>query len=259
MNDAPILLDHDGPISRIRFNRSETMNAINSEMAAAFLAACQDVASHREARVLVLSGEGRGFMAGGDITQFRDQPDSVVTELIEPMNQAMLLLSELEIPVVASLQGAVAGAGMSIALACDIAIAASNTAFNFAYLKLGASCDLGASWHLPRLVGLRTALEIALLNEPIDAQQALTLGLVNKVVPPSQLADVTQCLAERLSRSAPVAQGQVKRLMRQSFARDLDHQLEAEKTAFGRCMASPDFNEAVVAFLEKRKPSFNHG
>ncbi|MFC3608843.1 enoyl-CoA hydratase/isomerase family protein [Stutzerimonas tarimensis] len=256
MNDSPILLHHQGPVSTIRFNRPEAMNAINSEMAAAFLSACQEVAARRQTRVLVLTGEGRGFMAGGDIAQFRDTPDSVVPDLIEPMNQAMLLLSELDVPVVASVQGAVAGAGMSIALACDIVIAASNTNFNFAYLKLGASCDLGASWHLPRLVGLRTALEIALLNEPIDATQALTLGLVNKVVPSSQLASVTECLVGRLSRSAPVAQGQLKRLMRQSFARDLDHQLEAEKIGFSRCMDSPDFQEAVSAFLEKRQANF---
>lgn len=256
MNDAPILLEHSGAISRIRFNRPDALNAINSEMAAAFLKACQDVASRRETRVLVLSGQGRGFMAGGDIAQFREAPETIVGELIEPMNQAMLLLSELDVPVVASLQGAVAGAGMSIALACDLAVAASNCRFNFAYLKLGASCDLGGSWHLPRLVGLRKALEIALLNEPIDAQQALALGLVNRVVPGEQLEEVTQCFVERLAAAAPQAQGQMKRLMRQSFARDLDHQLEAEKAAFARCAQSADFQEAVSAFVEKRPPRF---
>lgn len=257
MSHAPVLLENHGPICNIRFNRPQALNAIDSALASAFLDACQSVANNPATRVVVLSGEGRGFMAGGDIAQFRDAPGTVSASLIEPMNQALQLLTRLHAPVIGSLHGPVAGAGMSIALACDLVIAADNCRFNFAYLNLGASCDLGASWHLPRVVGLRRALEIALLSESLDAEHALKLGLINQVVPRYQLASATQALAERVAGSAPLAQGLLKQLMRQSFDHDFSSQLAAEQQAFDRCIATADFSEAVSAFLEKRPARFS--
>ncbi|MCO6056906.1 enoyl-CoA hydratase-related protein [Pseudomonas sp. MOB-449] len=256
MSTAPLLFQADGAIRHIRFNRPEALNAIDRHLASAFLDACRQLADDPEVRAVVISGNGRGFMAGGDIAQFRDDPASVPDTLIEPMNQALGLLARLDAPVLASLHGPVAGAGLSLALACDLAIAADNTRFNFAYLNLGASCDVGASWHLPRLVGLRKALEIALLSEPIDADEALRQGLVNRVVPAYGLEAATLGLARRLAAAPPRAQGLLKRLLRDSSGNGLDAQLEAEKAAFGRCLESEDFREAVDAFLEKRPAQF---
>ena len=253
---APLLCQHDGSIARIRFNRPAVLNAVDSALALAFRDACRAIAADPAVRVVVLSGEGRAFMAGGDIAQFRDDPQSVPETLIDPLHEGLLCLSRSPAIVLASLHGAVAGAGMSLALGCDLAIAADSTRLNLAYAKLAASCDAGGSWHLPRLVGLRRALEIALLCDSIDAAQALQLGLVNRVVPAAALADETEQLAARLASGAPVAQGLIKRLMRDSFSRDLAGQLDAERAGFAACIASQDFSEGVAACLGKRPPAY---
>jgi 2-(1,2-epoxy-1,2-dihydrophenyl)acetyl-CoA isomerase len=253
----PLLLERDGAIAHLHFNRPHALNAADSALALAFRDACAAIAADPSVRVVVLSGIGRAFMAGGDIAQFRDDPSSIPETLIDPLHEALLCLSRLQQPVIASLHGAVAGAGMSIALACDLAIAAEGTRFNFAYTKLATSCDLGGSWHLPRLVGLRRALEIALLCEPIDAAQALQLGLVNRVVAADALASQTEQLARRLADGAPVAQGSLKRLLRDSLSRGLSEQLDAERAAFVGCAATADFAEGVSAFLAKRAPVFS--
>ncbi|THF60409.1 enoyl-CoA hydratase [Pseudothauera rhizosphaerae] len=253
MNNAPLIFRREGDIAHIRFNRPNSLNAIDSAMAAVFLDTCQRLAAAPDIRVVTISGEGRAFMAGGDIAQFRDDPASIPDTLIGPMHEALQILTTLQAPVVASLQGAVAGAGMSLALACDLAIAADNTRFNFAYVNLGTSCDLGASWHLPRIVGLRRALEIALLSDPIDATEALRLGLVNRVVPESSLQQETQAIAARLAGAAPTAVGTLKRLFRTSGSRDFASQLAAEQEGFAACAATPEFSAAVAAFLGKRR------
>ena len=255
MSSQPISLQ-PGVITHIRFNRPEALNAIDSAMAREFLNACRATVADPGVRVIVLSGEGRAFMAGGDIAQFKSAPQSIADELIQPLNEAMLLLANCPAPVIASVRGAAAGAGMSIVLACDFALAAANSRFNFAYLSLGASCDLGASWHLPRLVGLRRALHIALLGERLDAEHACRLGIVNQVVAIEELESATQALAERLAQSSPVAQGHLKRLLRQAFDNTQGEQLEAEKAAFAACAQGEDFQEAVSAFLQKRPAQF---
>jgi 2-(1,2-epoxy-1,2-dihydrophenyl)acetyl-CoA isomerase len=252
----PVLLEREGAIARIRFNRPDVLNAADRALALAFRDACFAIAADPSVRVVVLSGAGRAFMAGGDIAQFRGDPASVPENLIDPLHEGLLCLSRLQAPVIASLHGPVAGAGLSIALGCDLAIAADSTRFNFAYTKLGTSCDLGGSWHLPRLVGLRRALEIALLCEPLDAAQALRLGLVNRVEPAESLESATQHLARRLAAGAPIAQGQVKHLLRDAWSRDLPAQLDAERCAFAHCAATHDFAEGVAAFLGKRPPVF---
>jgi 2-(1,2-epoxy-1,2-dihydrophenyl)acetyl-CoA isomerase len=248
----PLICERDGAVARIRFNRPDVLNAGDSSMALAFRDACRTVTEDPAVRVVVVSGEGRAFMAGGDIAQFREDAQSVPETLIDPMHEGLMCLSRSPAIVIASVHGAVAGAGMSLALSCDLAIAAEGTRFNFAYAKLGTSCDLGGSWHLPRLVGLRRALEIALLCDTIDAAQALQLGLVNRVVPAAALAQETDKLAQRLASGAPVAQGVIKRLMRDSFSRDLAGQLQAERDGFAACIATQDFSEGVEAFLAKR-------
>ncbi|SFB35604.1 Enoyl-CoA hydratase [Collimonas sp. OK607] len=253
---SPLQYFNDGAIARIVFNRPEALNAIDTTMASAFHDACLCISADPMIRVVVLSGAGRAFMAGGDIAQFRDDPQSIPTTLIDPMHEGLMVLTSLKVPVVASLQGAVAGAGLSIALACDLAIAAEGTKFNFAYSNLATSCDLGASWSLPRLVGLRRALEIALLPEAINTVSALQIGLINQIVPADNLVDATDALAQRLASGPTVAYGMLKRLMRESLGNSLGTQLNAERASFSACATTSDFKEAVVAFLEKRPPTF---
>lgn len=249
---GPLLVtQHDG-IVHVRFNRPEVLNAINVEMAQAFLAVCQALAAEGSLRVVVLSGAGRAFVSGGDLSVFRQSPAEAAPALIEPMHTAIRALADLGAPVVASLHGAVAGAGLSLAAAADLAIAAEGTRFNLAYVNVGTSCDLGATWSLPRLVGLRKALEIALLGDTFTADEAWRIGLVNRVVAAESLEAETEALARRLASRAPIAVGHIKRLMRESFGRDLRTQLDHERDAFAACAATEDFREALAAFFQKR-------
>ena len=254
MSDTPIIETREGGVHRLHFNRPKVLNAIDSATAQALLAAVRRLQADPEVRVVILSGEGRAFMAGGDISQFR-----VVKLYPSILNQIAVAKTEPgdeNNQEIASILGPVAGAGMSMALACDLIVAADTTRFNFAYVNLGTCCDLGASWSLPRTVGLHKALEIALLSDPIDAAEALRLGLVNRVVPADSLADETDKLARRLAAGAPIAQGTLKQLMRRSFERDFAGQLEAERQGFATCAATADFKEAVDAFLGKRPATY---
>lgn len=259
VSDQPVLLKVDGPIARIVFNRPKVLNALSVAAADAFLAACKSVAADSGNRVVVIAGEGRAFMAGGDISAFEGPAEEVrvrVPTIMEPLHEGLEILAGLPQPVIASLQGAVAGAGMSIALSTDLAIAADNAIFTLAYSKLGTSPDGSSSWTLPRLVGLRKAMEIALLSDVYDAQEALRLGLVNRVVPAADLANETEKLARRLADGPTFAFGQTKKLLRGSLDNSLHDQLAAEAKGFGACIGTADFAEGVGAFLGKRQPTF---
>lgn len=251
-SSKPVLVEHNNAVSCIRFNRPHMLNSIDSAMASAFLEACEEIVQRKQTRVLMLKGEGRCFMAGLDQQQFIDSPDSVEESVLEPMNKAMRLLGELEVPVLASVHGPVAGAGLSIALACDLVIAAHNSRFNFACLPTGSTgCQLGSSWHLPRLVGLHMAMEIALLSGSFNAQQALNIGLVNRVVPFHQLDCESQCVANRLCQSTTPSLGRLKKLIRQSFGQSLEQQLTDEQQALASSIRTPELREQVIKYKEK--------
>ncbi len=254
--DTPLIVSRDGGIVRLQFNRPAVLNALDRATAHAFVRACHDLASDHTVRAVVIGGAGRAFRAGGDLAELRNDPTGAAVGLIGPMHEAIVLLAEMPVPVLASVHGAVAGAGLSLAMACDFAIAAEGTRFTLAYVNIGASCDLSASWSLPRLVGLRKALELALLGEPFDAAEALRLGIINRVVPAADLEAQTAALAQRLASGPARAIGQLKRLLRTSFEHDLRGQLDAERAAFLACAATHDFAEGVDAFIGKRAPRF---
>lgn len=261
MPDAagPVKLLRCGPVARIRLNRPAVLNALDQAMVEGLLAAVEAIAASSELRVVVLQGEGRSFMAGGDIAQFqRAGPDApaMVRRLIVPFHQAVEQLAGLPIPVLASVQGAVAGAGVSVMLAADLAIAADDLRLSLAYARIGASPDGSSTWSLPRVVGLRKALEIGLLGNELDAAEALRLGLVNRVVPAAALERETDALARRLADGPTQAYGRIKALMRASLDRTLPEQLAAEAEAFVASAGTADFAEGATAFMAKRAPRF---
>lgn len=258
--EQPVLLRNEGAIAHIRFNRPQVLNALNAECAYALLAACKAVAADPNNRVVVLSGEGRAFMSGGDIGSFSkgmDREGKFFRELIGVFHEALEILANLPRPVLASLNGAVAGAGLSVAMIADLAIAADDAKFTLAYSRLGTSPDGSSSWSLPRVVGLRKALEIALLSDVFDAQEALRLGLVNQVVPAAALEEETGRLAQRLAAGPTFAYGQIKQLLRQSHLNTLHDQLAKEGDAFVACSKTRDFSEGVAAFNAKRAANFS--
>ncbi len=247
----------DGGIATICFNRPQVLNALDVASAQEFLAACEQIARPASAvRVIVLRGAGRGFMAGGDLSVMQDDPEGGARALIAPMHRGLALLAQQPAPVLASLQGAVAGAGLSLALGADLALAADDAVFNLAYSRVGASCDLGGSWGLPRIVGVRRALEISLLSDPVTAAQALDWGLVNRVVPAAELDAQTRALAQRLAQGPTAAYGRMRQLMRTSLDHSYGEQLDAERDAFLAGTATRDFKEGVAAFLARRKADF---
>lgn len=249
----PLTFSIDGPVGRIVFDRPRALNAIDPATARAFDAAVAQ-AEKAGLRVLVLSGNGRAFMAGGDLAAFHrsDDPAGEAEAILAPMNAALARLAQSDILTVALLHGPVAGAGLSLALAADFALAADSAMLSFAYLKIGAPADCGITWTLPRIVGLRRAAWIAFEGSAVPAEQALAWGLVTRVVPQDALQEEGDRLAARLAALAPGASGALKQLLRDSFGQDFAAALDAEKQAFKAAAATPDFARAIAAFLEKR-------
>ncbi|MDH4417235.1 MAG: enoyl-CoA hydratase-related protein [Acidovorax sp.] len=252
----PLLLERNGAVATLRFNRPEALNAIDVPMANAFLDAVQTVAADPGVRAVVLCGNGRSFMAGGDLATLRADPVQGAIDILTPLNAALQLLLQMNAPVIAQVHGVAAGAGLSLLLMADYVIVAEGTRLNLAYINLGTSCDVGASWALPRIVGTRKALEIALLGEAFTADDALHLGIVNRVVPAADLETAITTLAQRLATGPTLAYGAMKRLMRESMERTLPEQLAAEKDAFVRCASTEDFRTGVEAFHQRQNPSF---
>jgi 2-(1,2-epoxy-1,2-dihydrophenyl)acetyl-CoA isomerase len=259
MSAPPVKFVRDGAIGRVILNRPEVLNALDESMALALRAVCRELQSSAGLRVVVLSGEGRSFMAGGDLARFQaDMPNAPRTAvaLIQPLNDALAILAALPQPVLASVQGPLAGAGVSLMLGCDLALAADTATFNLAYARVGASLDGSSSWTLPRVVGLRKSLELALLAETVDATEALRLGLVNRVVPAAELAERTEELAQRLAAGPTVAYGNIKQLLRAAGTSTLQEQMDRERDLFSRGTRSGDFQEGVQAFFNRRPAAF---
>lgn len=262
MNDSVLVEVGDG-IATVTLNRPAALNALNDAMVDGLAAAMAQVEADAAVRCVLLRGAGDHFMAGGDLKFFHgllERPPQGrhdhFQEMIGRLHPAIVAMRTMPKPVVVSLRGAAAGFGLSLALAADLAVAAEDAYFTLAYSLIGTSPDGGSSWHLPRLVGLRKAMEIALLGDRFDAAEALRLGLVNRVVPAAELEAESAKIVRRLAAGAGLALGRTKALLSRSFDRSLAEQLDAERDSFAACAASDDFAEGIAAFLEKRKAAF---
>lgn len=243
---SPLLVSRTNSIATLTLNRPYKLNAISEELVIRLEEALHDIAADDSIKAVVIRGAGAGFMSGGDLDEFIIQPGRA-TAMATRFQRAIGMLVALRKPSIASLHGAVAGGGMALALACDIAVAAENIRMVFAYPKLGVSCDGGLSYRLPRLVGMRKAIEIALLDEPIGAAEALRLGLVNRVVNVDTLEMETRRIAERLIKLDPLAISETKTMFAASWGRSFNDQLNAELDSFAACAARPEFFERIAA------------
>jgi len=262
MNDT-VLLARDGPVATLTLNRPDALNVLDHAMIDALVAHTASVAADAAARVLVLRGAGRHFMAGGDIRVFASKLPLPPEErrrgfqrMVERMHAAIENLHRMPQPTVAVVHGAVAGFGLSLMNACDLVVAADDSYFASAYRQIGLSPDGGGTWSLPRLVGARKAMEILLLGERFGAAEAMALGLVNRVVSAADLGHTAEAIVRTLASGPAGAQSRTRRLVRDSASRTLSEQLQAEAVSFAECTAHADFDEGITAFLAKRPPRF---
>jgi len=258
MNDSILYAVSDG-VATLTFNRPDVLNALDADAIRDFRAACERAETDAAARVVVLRGAGTAFIAGGDVAMFRKNLPAMarqVPELAGELHRGIRALRRAPQPVIAAVHGAVAGAGMSIMLACDLVLAAAGTRFSMAYSRIGTSPDGGATWFLPRLAGHQKAMEWLLLAESMDEEALLRLGIVNRVVPADQLEVETTKLASRLATGPARAYAETKALVNRALHTGLAEHLDVEALAFARCAATADFAEGVTAFADKRAPRF---
>ncbi|HET7776905.1 MAG TPA: enoyl-CoA hydratase [Azospira sp.] len=251
----------DGVLT-LTLNRPESLNALNLAMIADLKAATAQAELDDAVGAVIIRG-GEHFMAGGDLKWFHSQlvlppaeRQPLFEQTIAAVHATTLQIRRMGKPVIASVNGAAAGFGLSLMLACDLAVAADTAYFTLAYCHIALSPDGGATWFLPRAVGAKRAAEIALLGDRFDAQQALNWGLLNRVVAAAELEGETAKLARRLAAGPREALARTKALLQASSSNSLPEQLFAEQANFAACAVNPDFAEGLGAFLEKRKPSF---
>jgi len=247
-------------IATITLCRPDRLNAFIGHMRRDLAEALEHAGSDRSVRVVVITGAGRAFCAGGDIAfmaelmQRRDAEE--FSRILGAGRRVILAIRQMTKPVIASINGPASGAGFNLALACDLRIAANTATFSQSFAKVGLHPDWGGSYFLPRLVTPNKACELFFLGETIDATEAMRLGILNQVVAPEDLEAATQQLAERLRAAPPIALAAAKHAVYMSQANELDEMLRYETEAQLRCFDSDDGHEGVHAFLEKREPKF---
>ncbi|HWK28668.1 MAG TPA: enoyl-CoA hydratase-related protein [Solirubrobacter sp.] len=255
----PVTLTVRDRVAHIELNRPDVGNALDPGLLHAFRDAAESLGDRDDVGAVLLTGAGKNFCVGGDLRFMHDAGDDVADALYglaSTMHAGIEALTELDAPVVAAVRGAAAGGGMSLAIGADLVLASETAHFTVAYTAIGFSTDGGASWTLPRLVGQRRALELALLNERVTAERAVALGLATRVVADAELDAQAWGLAERLAHGPLGAHGAIKRLFRASSGTSLVQQLEDEAHTIAGLAAAPDGREGVLAFLDKRAPHF---
>jgi 2-(1,2-epoxy-1,2-dihydrophenyl)acetyl-CoA isomerase len=252
---APVVLTaFQAGVLTLTLNRPDVLNGLTDDVLDAVAAGCRDAAADAAVRVVVITGAGRGFCSGQDLRSGFGDAD-VRGHLHDHYVPMIRAIRDLEKPVIASVNGVAAGAGMSLALAADFRVAGESATFIQAFVRIGLVPDAGSSYFLPRLVGTAKALELAMLGETIDSAEALRVGLVHRVVPDEDLSSATHDLAARLARG-PRSAGLIKRLINQSLDHDLDSQLAREEEAQVLAAESDDFTAGVAGFISKHAPEF---
>jgi 2-(1,2-epoxy-1,2-dihydrophenyl)acetyl-CoA isomerase len=255
VSEETVLTERDGGVLTITLNRPDKLNALDVEMQRLVRAGLKE-ASDPEVRAVVLTGAGRGFCVGQDLNEFRDAAGDVATRLRTTYNENVLALRALEKPVIAAVNGAAAGAGMSLACACDVRIASEDASFVPAFIGIGLVPDTGGTWFVTQLLGYARAFEWLTSGRKLPAAEAREWGLANEVVPADGLAARVAEVAGRYAAAPTRGIGMTKRLLDRATRSRLEEQLEWEAQLQAAAAASEDFREGVAAFLEKREPRF---
>jgi 2-(1,2-epoxy-1,2-dihydrophenyl)acetyl-CoA isomerase len=262
MEGKDIIYEKADRIATVTLNRPESRNAMGGTLSAELGQALEEANRDDEVGVLIITGAGKGFCSGADLSSLGSSSRQVGRGLVSRSPAAggissfALQLQNFEKPVIAAVNGAAAGAGLSLALACDIRIASDRARFTQIFIKRGLVPDTGSSYFLPRIVGMERALQMVLTGDILDAQQALEYGLVSRVVLHDELMKEARDLAGKLAAGPPVALKLAKRAGYKGATSDLASALEFEGYLQGVCFGTEDFREGVSAFLEKREPNF---
>jgi len=248
-------------ICTITLNRPDRFNAFSRQLTADLGAALNAAADDGDVRVVILTGAGRAFCSGQDLAELQEgyargeppQLGRILHERYHPVIERMCAMSQ---PIIGAINGVAAGAGCSLALACDMRIASEEAAFMEAFINVGLAPDAGSTWFLPRLIGHAKAMEMCCTGRIVDAAEALRMGLVNRVVPPEGLMEEARSLARTIASKSAPAIAATKRLLHQSPAATLADQLAAEADVQQALSTNEDHLEGVMAFIEKRKPQF---
>lgn len=256
-----LLFSVDAGVATLTLNRPERSNALDDELTRELLDALKQIERDETVRAVVLTGAGKNFSAGQDLAAFverRNGPDaiSVREHLVKGYNQIITKMRTLEKPVIAAVNGAAAGAGLGICCACDLRYASENAKFRMAFIGIGLGPDSGTSFLLPRIVGLGRALNMAMTNELVDAQEAYAWGLANKVYAADELMDATMAFAKTLANAPTRGIGLTKRAFNRALVTDLEGALDYEAYVQNIAIDTADHDEGVKAFLEKRAPSY---
>jgi enoyl-CoA hydratase/carnithine racemase len=259
--DPTILLAEDDGVATLVLNRPDRLNAFAGDMRERLLEALDQAAASPGVRALIVTGAGRAFCAGGDVHHMvslveRGAPFAEFEPLLAAGERVIERLASLPIPTIAAVNGPAAGAGMNLALACDLRIASDQASFGETFVRIGLHPDWGGTYFLPRLVGAAKAKELCWLGDVVDAAEAYRIGLVGRLVPHARLLDEARSLARRLAAAPPVSARWIKRTLSASGSRSLGECLDAEAEAQAACWASPDVREGLAAFAAKRAPVF---
>jgi 2-(1,2-epoxy-1,2-dihydrophenyl)acetyl-CoA isomerase len=255
---ADLRIEREGPVATLTLDRPDALNALTVPLKEALIEAFADLAGDDGTRAVVLTGAGRAFCAGQDLRE-RLEPDALplADEIRRRYNPVVRAMRALPKPIVGAINGVAAGAGASLAFACDVRIAAESASFLLAFGRVGLIPDSGATWLLPRLVGAAKAAELALTGEPLSAVDAERFGLVARVVPSDRLLADAHELAGRLAAGAPLAHALTKRALDAAWDHGFDDQLELEAGLQGEAGASADHAEGIAAFVARRPPRFS--
>lgn len=259
-NYSTLLFDVRDNVGRITLNRPETGNVLNLQMAKELMEVALRCDEDPQVRAVLLSGAGKSFCAGGDLKSFAAQGDANLPyhlkEVTIPFHVAVARLTHSKAPVVAAVHGAAAGGGFSLMCACDLVLAAESTKFTVAYTKIGLTPDGSGSYFLPRIVGLKRALELTLTNRIFSAQEAAHWGIVTRVVPDTELMAQAEALAVQLAAGPTMAFGAAKRLLHSGWTEPLETQMDLESRSIADMGRTADAREGIASFLAKRQPTY---
>ena len=257
MDYEGLVLDKEAGVATLTLNRPQQLNALTIPMIYSLKEALNDVEMDDSVKVLILTGAGRGFSAGGDVSSGLPELSKMSPEeLCDVMRTLTLPLYNLSKFTIAAINGVAVGAGLSLALLCDMRIASEKAKFSSGYIKMGLTPDAGSTYSLSRLVGMAKAMEIMVTGDTFDAAEAHRIGLVNRVVPEEEVMKIAREMADRIAKGPSIAVKLTKQITRKGIQNSLEPQIELEASSFFTCLRTDDVKEAARAFREKRQPEF---